>query len=287
MFHLQDMHHGASVRSIPINSIIIILLMIILVFGGQANAAAYDTSRMDQFPDFSQRDPALNLPGGGKYYCVPVATANALVWYAQERGFSNLLPVTGLSITEKVAAVARKLGEDQYMSTAPKGGTNPLQFLRGLSAYIKDAGYSSSVLYRGLWPMPRKYGKVEVGAPDIDWIQEKFSSGSAMFISLGFYKKGDRAGDLNRVGGHQVTVVGFGVDKSGHVDRDYVVLHDPDDGSRNVARRYLKLEPLRNRTFVDSKGNEMDATDFLAVTDGMRLRSGYIAVVEAVYALDL
>lgn len=288
MIHKPHMRYGASARNVPVNTIILAVLFLLAILHGPTVAAAYDTTRMDQFPDFSQTDPALKLPGGGTYYCVPVATANALVWYAQERGYTDLLPVKGLSLTEKVSAVARKLGNKRYMSTAPKGGTSHLKFVKGLSAFVADAGYSSTIVYNARWKMPKGYGKSEVGAPGIETIQEKFASGSAVFLSIGYYKEGDRPGELKRLGGHFVTVVGYGVDKDGNVDRDMVVLHDPGDKrSPTVKRRYLRLEQLREGRFVNRRGEERDASEHLKVTEGMRLKSGYIAVIDAVVSLDL
>ena len=288
MFHIDDMRYGKSVRNVPVNSLILIVLMILFLLAGPVQAASYDTSRMDQFPDFSQTDPALGLPGGGKYYCVPVATANALVWYAKERGYSDLLPVQGMSLTEKVSTVARQLGQDRYMSTAPKGGTSQVKFMQGLSAYISDRGYSSKISYRGRWRMPKKYGRIDIGAPDIYDIQDKFSSGAAVFLSIGYYKEGDRPGELKRIGGHFVTVVGFGVDKNGNVDRDMVVLHDPGDArSASVKERYLRLEKMRNGQFVSRNGSESDASEHLKITGGMRFRRGIVGVIDAVVSLDL
>jgi len=287
-FHFDDMRYGHSFRNVPINTILLIALIVIIVFSGPSQAATYDTSRMDQFPDFAQTDPALGLPGGGTHYCVPVATANALVWYAKERGYTDLLPVRGLSLTEKVSTVARQLGDNKYMSTAPKGGTSHVKFMKGLSSYITDAGYSSKITYRGRWQMPKKYGRVEIGAPDIYSIQDKFTSGSAVFLSVGFYREGQRPGELKRIGGHFVTVVGFGVDARGNVDRDMVVLHDPGDRrSPDVKKRYLRLEQMRRHRFISRNGDESDARDHLKITDGMRLRRGVIGVIDAVVALDL
>jgi len=288
MFHLDDMRYGKSFRNVPLNSIILIALLIFALFAGPVQAATYDTSRMDQFPDFAQTDPALDLPGGGKFYCVPVATANALVWYAKERGYSDLLPVTGLSLTDKVAAVARVLGEDRYMSTAPKGGTSQAKFMQGLSSYISDAGYSSKLTYRGRWPMPEKFGRIQIGAPDHESIQDQFSDGAAVFLSIGFYEEGDRPGELKRIGGHFVTVVGYGVDKNGKMDRDTVILHDPGDkADKGVEKRYLRLEPMRSGRFINWRGDEIDAGDYLKIADGMDLRKGVIGVIDAVMALDL
>jgi hypothetical protein len=174
------------------------------------------------------------------------------------------------------------------MSTAPKGGTSQVKFMQGLSSYITDAGYSSKITYRGRWKMPKKFGRIEVGAPDIYTIQEKFSGGSAVFLSIGYYKEGDRSGELKRIGGHFVTVVGFGVDKNGNVDRDMVVLHDPGDRrSPDVKKRYLRLEEIRNGRFVNRRGQESEAREHLKIVGGMNLRRGIVGVIDAVVALDL
>jgi len=136
--------------------------------------------------------------------------------------------------------------------------------------------------------MPKKYGRVEIGAPDIYSIQDKFSSGSAVFLSVGFYREGQRPGELKRIGGHFVTVVGFGVDEKGNVDRDMVVLHDPGDRrSPDVKKRYLRLEQMRSNRFISRNGDESEAGEHLKITDGMRLRSGVIGVIDAVVALEL
>lgn len=288
MFHFDDMRYGHSVRNVPLNTVILVILALILLFHGPSQAATYDTSRMSQFPDFSQTDPALGLPGGGTHYCVPVATANALVWYAKERGYSDLLPVKGLSMTEKVSQVAKLLGTSRYMSTAPKGGTSHVKFMSGLSSFISDAGYSSKLSYQGRWRMPGKFGKIDVAAPDIYNIQDKFSSGAAVFLSIGFYKEGDAPGELKRLSGHFVTVVGYGVDARGNVDRDMVVVHDPGDRrSPDVKKRYLGLEKLRSGRFVNRRGDESDASEHLKITKGMRLRNGIVGVIDAVIALEL
>ncbi|HHI81600.1 MAG TPA: hypothetical protein ENJ99_00445 [Rhizobiales bacterium] len=187
-----------------------------------------------------------------------------------------------------MAAVARKLGSSRYMSTAPKGGTSHSRFLQGLSRFVSDAGYASKITYWGRWQMPSKYGRINITAPDIYAIQDSFSSGSAVFLSIGFYKQGSRVNEWQRIGGHFVTVVGYGVDENGNVDRDMVILHDPDDGrTGKVQKRFLRLEEMRNGTFIDRRGNEADASGHMKVTGGMRLKEGYMAVVDAVVALDL
>jgi hypothetical protein len=255
---------------------------------GEARAAAYDTSRLDRMPDFSQTDSRLGLPGGGSHYCVPVATANVLVWLAEHRGYKNLLPVQGLTTIEKVATVATRLGSDELMSTAPKGGTNLQKFVNGLSAFIKQSGYRPSIEAYGPFRY-RNVSRSNVGAPDMNSIRSDFARGKGVWVSVNFFKETKRSGDLMLVGGHMTTMAGFGVDKNGNTDRDVIILHDPDDGhSANVQRRYLNTERVRNAFFVDRNGRQIaPLDDYLDVSSSFKMRKGYRAIITNVFVLDM
>jgi hypothetical protein len=255
---------------------------------GEVQAAAYDTSRLDRMPDFSQTDRRLKLPGGGSHYCVPVATANVLVWLAEQRGYKKLLPVQGLTTIEKVASVATELGSHSLMSTAPKGGTNLQKFVDGLSQFIRKSGYSASLEAHG----PRRYRNVNrnhQGAPDMFKIRSEFARGAGVWISVVFFKEGNRSGELQRIGGHMTTMAGFGVNEKGATDRDVIILHDPDDGHRaSVQRRYLHPERIRNAFHVDKNGRQIARLDdFLDVSHAFNMRRGYRAILMHVFVLDM
>ncbi|MGB5214216.1 MAG: hypothetical protein WBN88_11320 [Anderseniella sp.] len=255
---------------------------------GEVKAAAYDTSRLDRMPDFSQTDRRLNLPGGGSHYCVPVATANVLVWLAEQRGYKKLLPVQGLTTIEKVASVATELGSDNLMSTAPKGGTNLQKFVDGLSAFIRKSGYRPSLEAHSLWSY-RNVSRNHKGAPDMYKIRSEFARGAGVWISVGFFKEGNRSGNFQRVGGHMTTMAGFGVNERGATDRDVIILHDPDDGHRaSVQRRYLHPERIRNASLVDKNGRQIARLDdFLDVSSAFNMRQGYRAILMHVFVLDM
>lgn len=255
---------------------------------GEVQAAAYDTSRLNRMPDFSQTDRRLALPGGGSHYCVPVATANVLVWLAEQRGYKNLMPVQGLTTIEKVASVATELGSDALMSTAPKGGTNLQKFVDGLSGFITKAGYRASLEAHGPWRY-RNVARNNVGAPDMYKIRSEFARGAGVWISVGFFKQGNRAGDLEHIGGHMTTMAGFGVNKNGATDREVIILHDPDDGhAASVQRRYLHPERIRNASFIDSSGKQIARLDdYLDVSRSFNLRQGFRAILMHVFVLDM
>jgi hypothetical protein len=251
-------------------------------------AATYDTFRLDKMPDFTQTDPALSLPNGGRMYCAPVAAANALVWLAESRGFARLLPIRGLSTTEKVATVAKTLGEPDFMSTAPKGGTSPGRFLAGLENYANHVGYLADIGYRGRWEMPSRFGGGGDIA-DLDWIIEQFDDGNALWLAIGFYEEGDLPGELRRIGGHMVTVAGYGVDENGDAEHGTLVLHDSDDGgATEIQRIYLRTKALREGWFMDpSNKRAAEADGHLVVTHGYRLRNGVIAIIDSAISLGL
>ena len=255
---------------------------------GEVRAAAYDTSRLDRMPDFSQTDRRLGLPNGGSKYCVPVATANVLVWLAEQRGYKKLLPIRGLSTIEKVASVATELGSSRLMSTAPKGGTNLQKFVNGLSSFIKQSGYNASIETYGPWRY-RNVARSNIGAPDMHEIRSEFAQGAGVWISVGFFREGNRSSDLQQIGGHMTTMAGFGVNERGATDRDVIILHDPDDGhSANVQRRYLHPERIRNAFFVDSKGKQIARLDdYLDVSRAFNMRRGYRAILMHVFVLDM
>ncbi len=263
-------------------------IAVLSTYSGSALAAAYDTQRLDRMPDFTQTDPTLGLPNGGRMYCAPVAAANALVWLSEDRGFSRLLPVRGLSTTEKVASVARMLGSRDFMSTAPKGGTSHKKFLTGLERYIEKANYSATLRYRGRWPIPERFVDRQ-SAPNIDWIRDQFDDGAAVWLSIGFYQEGNLPGELKRIGGHFVTLAGYGVDASGSADRDVLILHDSDDGGgTEIQRHHLGFKELRRGKFVDYNDHPLgDVDGHLFVSRGYPLRSGLIAIIDSAISLEL
>ena len=253
---------------------------------GEVRAAAYDTSRLDRMPDFTQTDSRLGLPGGGSHYCVPVATANVLVWLAEHRGYKNLLPIQGLTTIEKVASVASRLGSPEFMSTAPKGGTNLQRFVNGLSGFIEEQGYRASIETYG--PIEfQQVARSNVGAPDWRSIRTSFARGSGVWVSVSFFKEGKTRGELEYVSGHMTTMAGFGVDESGSTNRDVIILHDPDD-SRNAIpqRRFLEPEEVRNEAGM-FRGHRVDLDGYLDVSKSFRLRPGYRAIITNVFVLDI
>lgn len=252
----------------------------------RAAARAQDLRRIKEIPDFSQTDPRLGLPNGGEMYCAPVAAANGLVWLAEHRGFSQLLPVQGLSLTEKVAMLARALGSSALMSTAPKGGTTFDRFLFGLERYALQVGYRPVVAYRGRWPMPARF-RAGPGPVDRAWMVREFDYDRVVWASIGFYET-MRGQGLRRVGGHMITMVGYGRGPNGRVDHDAVSFHDSDDRSDRVRQLHLKLQPRWRGALVDRSGRRVDDVgQMLEIVAGLSLRDDVTALIDGAASLTL
>ncbi|MEL6283020.1 MAG: hypothetical protein AAFQ73_09745 [Pseudomonadota bacterium] len=265
-------------------------LLVAAVIGlaaGASYAAPYNTKRIDDIPDFTQYDPALGLPNGGKYHCAVVAAANALVWLADRKGFKRLLPVRGVTVMDRVSSVVQSLSSEKYMATDPgfgePGGTQTHRFLSGLERYLDDAGYRGRIRYQGIWPMPRKYAK-RTGPVDLRWAARRFERGDAMWVGLRFYRD-DGLGGLKPINGHMVTMVGYGVGPDGRNDANAIVIRDPSAGEDPY---YLKIKARANGRIYTQSGKRLrDARGVAEVVAGYPVRKDVIVLLEKIIALEL
>ncbi len=136
--------------------------------------------------------------------------------------------------------------------------------------------------------MPSRFGGGG-DIPDLDWITEQFDDGNALWLAIGFYRQGKLPGEFHRIGGHMVTVAGYGIDENGDAERDTLVLHDSDDGGGTQLQRiYLRTAALRNGWFMDSNDERtVETNGHLMVTHGYHLRSGVIAIIDSAISLGL
>jgi hypothetical protein len=66
---------------------------------------------------------------------------------------------------------------------------------------------------------------------------------STMILVWGRYKM-DRGGDLIRIGGHYVTLVGYGIDENNKIRKNTLIIHNPATGPKKPKQEYLKLRSL-------------------------------------------
>lgn len=232
-----------------------------LGWSGTVAAGPYDTRRMDEIPDFSQTHPDLRLPNGGSHYCAPVAAANGLVWFARHRGYRRLLPVTGVTLSDRVAEVALTLGDETLMSRPVKK--------------------------RPMLVPPFGAVDISVSPPDIDWMIRRFDRNEAVWATVGFYQQSGRD-EYSRIGGHFITMVGYGVDARGRNNRKVVVFHDSDDGDDAARARHLKLSPMQDGWIVHRDGRRgKEAKGILRIDEGYTLKPGVVALIDSAIAFSL
>lgn len=179
-------------------------------------------------PDYTQTDPAYGgLPGSGMEYCAPVSVSNSLMWLS-DNGFPNLTPRSNDRKRDQFE-VARLLGSPTYMDTKltdERRGTGPNGLCRGLKRYILDRGY----IYKRLETQGWRYVDVEfrtgVDVPDLEWVKRGIKGYGSVFLNIGLYTYNPVTDEYTRVGGHWITLVGYGHDGKSP-NPDYLIAHDP------------------------------------------------------------
>lgn len=254
----------------------------------EAEAAAYHRKRINEIPDFTQTDPRLGLPNGGRDHCAVVAAANGLVWLAERRGHRRLLPVQGVNQLERVASVVQTLSSDRYMATRlgdplTRGGTSTSNFIDGLERYLDDVGAPGRIRYQGIWGAPARYADA-VGPPETRWIQQRFKRGDAMWVVLRFYRE-ERRARLAPVGAHMVTLVGYGIGADRRHEREGLIIRDTAIGEEPY---YLSLQRRRNGVILSRSGREVkSARDVWQVSAGYPGSDRRVVLVEEILALEL
>ena len=185
--------------------------------------------------------------------CLPTSTANLIIWFGTH-GYPKLI-VHGDSKDDGYIHTVHAL------MTATNArydlGTRTEAITYGIGKYIRDAGYSCDVEYRGLdWSMAKypqivkdedgeKY-KQDFKTPSPftqDWLQENNDRNKG-FILLLAYIKFDRATNTFTDAfnaGHAVTLV--------NAEPDMILIHDPAHYNDEPGRKILTPEPLVGGTF--------------------------------------
>ncbi|MFP4477414.1 MAG: hypothetical protein ACLFOY_17760 [Desulfatibacillaceae bacterium] len=252
-----------------------VLVLFLLVFGA-ANAQAFPPSYVEKIraiPDMTQTEPRYHLPGGGKQYCAPVAVSNSFMLLSRQ-GYVNLVPDSA-DPGHAQALVAGLLGSKRYMNTNLKNGTGPTRVLRGVSRFLEDCGYRYSYLgYQGWREHPSRF-RTGVSVPVLDWIKDGMIGVSAVWLNVGWYKYDGLKDEYRRIGGHWVTLVGYGADYMGREDPDLLIVHNPASrGSGIVSHEYVRVEHMDSgRMIVDRDGDGMDAYGYHILSGDIPIRS--------------
>jgi len=185
--------------------------------------------------------------------CLPTSTANLIVWFGTH-GYPKLI-VSGDSADDGYIHTVHAL------MTATNArydlGTRPDAITYGISKYIRAAGYSCEVEYRGMdWSMARypqvvqdpdedKY-RQDFKPPDAftqDWLKENDNPNKGFILLLAYIKYDEQNNTFTDAihAGHAVTLV--------NVEPDMLLVHDPAHYSDMPGRKILTPELLTGGTF--------------------------------------
>lgn len=245
------------------------------------------TEKLNSTGDLTQTARDARLPNAGRTYCGPVAVSNSLMWLA-DNGFEALAPK--LKDHRKAhIEIARSLGSEEYMNTNLKTGTGAGKVLQGLARYIEDKGYEYRYLkFQGWRTHPRKFGMGEA-VPELDWIKKGIQGDSAVLLNAGWYKFNPRTGEYARIGGHWVTLAGFGVDEKGKEDPAILIVHDPAPRCGKGPNEYVRMELISSGRLTGKQtGLPRSAKGYYKMAGGMHVKStADFAILDGVVVLKM
>jgi len=244
--------------------------------------------KLEQIPDLTQTDPNGGLPGGGIFYCAPVAVSNSMVWFA-DNGFERLMP----DITDRKKAqfeIARRLGSKRYMDTSLKTGSDADGVLKGVSRYLISSGYKNfSLEYQG-WCRHPRFFSTRVKIPQIDWIKRGLRGDSAVWLNAGWYRYLPAGNQYYRFGEHWLTLAGYGVDRSGRGDDNVLIVHDPAPRAGTEQRHnFIRLQPITSGRLVGkAEGLGRSAVGYYMLAGDMRRhRRADFAILDGAVVLKM
>ena len=234
-------------------------------------AAGSYTEKIFTTPDYLQTDSAYGgLPGGGSNYCGPVSASNSIMWLA-DRGYAGLAPDTGDRKYDQFL-VAEELGT-VYMNS--HNGTSAWELTNGLKNYVVMSGYSSpayrSIEYQG-WRYVSSQFDTGIDVPELDWIRSGVEGFRSAWLNVGWYDYSAGTDTYTRIGGHWITLVGYGHD--GQVEApDYFVAHDPAPrAGSGFANECVLPEEILSGTLTGATGLPRSAAGYYKMTGGMHVK---------------
>lgn len=249
----------------------------------RTKASTTDISAIDQIPDLVQTDPAGNFARGGRSFCGPVSVSNSLVWL--QAGSTG--PFTNRKTQYDMVNL---LASPDYMNADPVEGVGPVKVIRGVKRFVEtDLGDSSFKLsYQGWRSTPKNHFS-GVREPELEWIRSFVGRGKSAWINLGWYRHDKQTNEYERVGGHWVTVVGYGAEESGKPNDQILVIHDPSPRTGKDPNDYVLFTKLKSGTMAGSSSRKpRPAKGFYLMEGGMHIKStADVAIMDGVVGLDL
>jgi hypothetical protein len=218
------------------------------------------SAEKEGMPDLSQEEST----------CLPTSTANLIVWFGTH-GYPKLIAPGDSRDDEYIHTIHALMNAT---NATYQMGTRTDAITGGIERYIRSAGYSCDVEYRGLdWSLAKypqivkdeneEQYKKDFKTPSPfsqDWLQDNNDPNKG-FILLLIYCRFDRNSNsfTNAYNaGHAVTLV--------NAEPDMILIHDPAHYNDEPGRKILTPEPL--------VGGTLQLPGYNAPVSGLMLLSG-------------
>lgn len=243
---------------------------------------------LKQMPDLLQTDERGSFAGNGNNFCAPVSVSNSLI-YLSRTEFPEILNGPSDSILDQYSMV-NLLASKDYFDTDLKIGTGVSGVVNGTNKFLEERGCKIKCLeYQGWRRHPEEFSSGET-VPNLDWIREGLINGGAIWLNLGWYKRIDDTPDFERVGGHWVTLSGFGVRRNGEKDPSSLVVNDPSPGSGSKpSSQYCTVLEIKNGELTGEKaGLPRSAKGFFELGGEFNVSSrADVAIIDGVVRLEI
>lgn len=241
----------------------------------QSNLTIFNTTYINDIPDFTQTDVHGKDTGNGQQYCAPVAVSNSLVWLHQQ------------TQTDEQLALIKKLASTEYMKTSLQNGTGTAGLLRGVDKIVRElfGGYAR-LEYQGWRKHPRQYS-TQVKVPQLAWLAEGINNNAAVWLNVGWYQFDSTQDEYQRIGGHWVTLVGI---KLLGTTMQTLILHDPAPrAGKTFANEHVKITALESGTLTGKKhGLPTAAKGYFLLGEGMHIKArADVAIIDGAVLLKL
>ncbi len=229
-----------------------------LAFSCRSSLAQPDsyTDKVSSTPDLTQTDVRAHFDQGGKNYCAPVAVSNSFVWLA-EHGYPKLLPESHVNsyqakilskeedLINRQIELARILGSTAFMNTKGEEGTEVDNVLLGIKGYVSQQGYRIKRLgYQGFRSLLSEF---DMGSrrPRLEWLRQGILGRSGVWLNIGWYRFNSQSRTYVRIGGHWVTLVGYGIDENNKPADNIFIIHNPAPKAGNEFHNdFIQLKPI-------------------------------------------
>ena len=245
-------------------------------------------------PDVSQK----NMPNGN--YCAPCAVTNLLFQFDAQSKLENALSDSRASHNRNAKVlgneqferlVASELGADEYMQTKTKNGTNRYRLVNGMHRWLAQnaenvvlqVGYTGLRLYDKKSVDKEVRGRLEAitGTPTPNHILKALHRKQGVAILFGSYREDD-SGQLQRLGGHYVSVVGMNTEAGETV----IVLHDSNDGFEGP--KHVIANPIDKKLQLYSEGELLaEGIGLVELINAPIRKDGRRAFLETVFQFDV